>query len=114
MSYPHTIRLRGPWELQLITADILSWTDSPCDPELFETPIRVTLPGPILENIDLDEHRLLFRRKFGQPTNLEEIDRLLLTCEGVDGTGHIWLNRKYLGSVYGYADRQNATSGFRE
>jgi hypothetical protein len=69
-SSAHCIRLREPWE-------------------------REVVPG---SNPDRAA-RVSFRRRFGQPTGLEPQDQIDLVLEQVAVDGQVWLNDERLGSI---------------
>jgi hypothetical protein len=79
--YPHRIRLRGPWEMDVVSlAGGLST-------------VRVTMPAPWNE-IGLEGHSgiVRFRRRFGLPRHLEDWERVWLVCQGLAGRASWSLN----------------------
>jgi hypothetical protein len=68
MSYPHPIRLRGPWEFAV---DGEPWSDE-----------RVTLPDGWSALAEAHAgRRLRLRRMFNRPTNLEPHEQVWLVVE---------------------------------
>jgi hypothetical protein len=79
--YPHRIRLRGPWEMDVVSlAGGLSTT-------------RVSMPARWGE-IGLEGHAgvVRFRRRFGLPRHLDDRERVWLVCEGLTGRATWSLN----------------------
>jgi hypothetical protein len=83
-SYPHRIRLRGPWE---------------CEPLHGPQPRRVVMPCRWAD-ADLNEFRGLarFTRKFGYPGRVDHTEHVWLTCDGVIGCTEVRLNGQLLTS----------------
>jgi hypothetical protein len=79
--YPHRIRLRGPWEMDVVSLG----------GELSTT--RVTMPARWGE-IGLEGHAgvVRFRRRFGQPRHLDDWERVRLVCRGLCGRASWSLN----------------------
>jgi hypothetical protein len=102
----HTIRLRGPWQLEPLeriiclgdgqfrrTADVLP--DS----------ARATMPTDWSESFGSDFFgRVRYRRIFQKPTGLESGERVWLLIEPPRSHGVVELNRKRLGDVYWNGD----------
>jgi hypothetical protein len=87
--YPHRIRLRGPWEAE------------PLDPPGPER--RVTLPARVAECGLGDARRVLFRRRFGRPRQIDAHERAWLIGEGLSGHAGFQLNGQSLGEHAGDA-----------
>ncbi|MFO0842713.1 MAG: hypothetical protein U0797_10010 [Gemmataceae bacterium] len=81
MTYPHRIRLRGPWEFE-----------SPGEP-----PCRVTMPGSWGDFAG----RARYRRHFGYPGRLDEFERVWLTFDRVADRASVTLNGAELGPLEG-------------
>jgi len=80
--YPHRIRLRGPWELEVRTTE----GDKP-------NVRRVMLPmgwGEI--GVGHPFGRVRLRRRFGLPRRLDEWERVWLVCDGFGGPSTWRLN----------------------
>ncbi len=65
----HTIRLRRPWEKQLVGSDIVS---------------RVDVPESISDS-PVTESTFLYRRRFNQPTGLDDAAKVHLRISGWSG-----------------------------
>jgi hypothetical protein len=89
VRYPHRIRLRGPWECEpLACAD----SSRPLPP-----PRRMTLPCRWSDGGLPDfAGRVRFRRRFGYPGRIDDIERVWLTFAGVTGRAGIHLNRQLI------------------
>ena len=104
MPYPHTIRLRGPWQFEplvryALTADgtIESLDDVP-------PPGRVTVPCDWGDSLGHDfRGRVRYRRSFNPPGSLDAHERVWLVVTGADARGDVSLNATRLGEVRGYA-----------
>ena len=98
MPYPHAIRLRGPWEF-----DVLENAAARAEPP---TPIsgRATLPCDWLDALGAEfRGKVRYRRRFNRPSGLDPHERVWLIVEGVDACGAVALNDRELGRVRGYA-----------
>ena len=65
----HTIRLRRPWEKQLVGSDIVS---------------RVDVPESISDS-PVTESTFVYRRRFNQPTGLDDAAKVHLRISGWSG-----------------------------
>jgi hypothetical protein len=81
LTYPHRIRLRGPWEFE-----------PPGEP-----PSRVTMPG----SWGRFAGRARYRRRFGYPGRIDGFERVWLTFERVADRGEATLNGTPLGACEG-------------
>ena len=94
MSYPHRIRLRGPWEYSVIQSSAL---------DVAYPTGRVHLPSDWSETLGPGfRGRVAYRRHFNSPTQLDAHERVWLVIEGVDPRGTVTLNGRPLGEVKGY------------
>jgi beta-galactosidase/beta-glucuronidase len=105
MPYPHSIRLRGPWQFEP-----LARSQAAPDGQIVEhcddlPPAgRSTVPcdwGTVL-GTDF-RGRVGYRRSFNAPATLDPHERLWLVVEGADARGGVWVNGAGLGDVPGYA-----------
>jgi hypothetical protein len=88
--YPHRIRLRGPWEIDVVSlAGGLSTA-------------RVSMPAR-WEEIGLDGHAgvVRIRRRFGLPRHLDDWERVWLIGQGLTGRASWSLNGKQVRSGVG-------------
>jgi hypothetical protein len=86
VSYPHRIRLRGPWD---------------CEPS-GRPPLRMVLPRRWADGGLMDfTGRVRFRRRFGYPGRIDAYERVWLTLEGVSDQAAIELNGAALGTCNG-------------
>lgn len=95
MPYPHTIRLRGPWEFEVLQAD--SQVPSPSGPQ------RAKMPCSWAESLG-EEFRgsVRYRRKFNRPAHLDLHERLRLVADGADAFAEVTVNGTTLGKIDGY------------
>jgi hypothetical protein len=94
MSYPHRIRLRGPWQLEPL---------SRLGPgESLPAALTMRMPGR-LSDAGLHDFRgpMRFRRRFGYPGRIDSNERVWLTFEGVEGQAMAELNGQKLGDLTG-------------
>lgn len=103
--YPHRIRLRGPWEMDVVSlAGGLSTT-------------RVSMPARWGE-VGLEGHAgvVRFRRRFGMPRQLDDWERVWLTCQGLTGRARWSLNGNQIRPAVGGEGRLEAevTSSLRD
>jgi len=90
--YPHRIRLRGPWECEVIgRVPAGDATDLPAKQ-------RINLSLPV-DNKDLPDFsgRVRFSRKFGCPRRIDDYERVWMTFAGIGGTAELTLNGRVLG-----------------
>lgn len=101
MRYPHVIRLRGPWEFEVLSrADAPACEESPARP----TTGKARLPCDWSEALGRRFRGCVrYRRRFNRPTGLDPHERVWLVVEGVDAFGRAALNGQALGDVLGYA-----------
>lgn len=79
--YPHRIRLRGPWEYEVICREpsICGRINLPWAAD------RKRFPGPVC-----------YRRRFGLPRQIDAHERVWLTIQGLVSPAHIILNGRRL------------------
>src|SRR5579875_585868 len=94
MSYPHRIRLRGPWECE----PLLRYGDNVEHP--LPPPCRMTMPCRWSEGGLPDfSGRVRFRRSFGYPGRIDAYERVWLTFAGIGGKAEARLNDHLLGRI---------------
>jgi beta-galactosidase/beta-glucuronidase len=100
MPYPHTIRLRGPWECEPVARYATEGEETRERVDGLPAPSRPTLPAP-WDSLFGPEFigRLRLRRRFNLPTGLEAHERVWLVIEGMDLPGTASLNDEPLGSL---------------
>lgn len=114
MPYPHSIRLRSPWELELIgfpapPAEATQGPTQPCafpsttlPPEEAEAAqrARVHVPGPWTAKLPPDwQGSVRLRRRFHRPGTLEMHERVFLVVERAEPPGWVSVNGVQLGLV---------------
>lgn len=91
MSYPHRIRLRGPWDCEPLEGSV------PLPPrQRMVLPCRWSAGG-----LTAFAGRVRFRRRFGFPGRLDAFERVWLTCGGVESLADVSLNGESLGRAGG-------------
>ena len=89
--YPHRIRLRGPWDCVPL-ARIESQSQDPLPAKQ-----KMTLPCRWKDGgLGTFQGKVCFRRRFGQPRQIDEHERVWLTFAGVDGRVVAHLNDQAL------------------
>lgn len=87
MTYPHRIRLRGPWECIPIESS----------GAVLPMPRRVTMPGRFQDHgLAAFAGRVRYLRTFGYPGQIDEHERIWMTCAGLEGAAEIQLNGEVL------------------
>lgn len=100
MPYPHAIRLRGPWEFEVLRSDAGSAKEY-ASPGFLG---RVQLPCDWSPSLGLGfRGAVRYRRRFNRPSGLDPHERVWLIVEGLDAFGVATLNGRLLGPVQGYA-----------
>jgi hypothetical protein len=98
----HTIRLRGPWEVQAIAQFVLQ-PDGTYKPESDTLPpsTRATMPADWSETLGSDFlGRVRYRRSFNKPTGLESGERVWLVVEPPRSSACIIWKGDLVGFVY--------------
>ena len=97
-SYPHVIRLRGPWQFSTIPQ--LPFADSDGGHEEVEHSQTVGLPCDLCELLGDDYvGQVQLSRRFGLPTKLEPDEQIGLVVRASSGFGQVRLNGEDLGSL---------------
>jgi hypothetical protein len=101
MPYPHTIRLRGPWQFTVLSCTTGRFANT-LNAELSQG--RVVLPADWGDTLGADFcGRVRYTRHFNRPSGLDPHERVWCVIEGIDPAGNVALNDQPLGSVRGYA-----------
>ncbi len=88
--YPHRIRLRGPWECEPLESQS----------GVVPPPSRVTMPCQWRESGLTDfTGRVRYRRRFGYPGRIDDVERVWLTFAGASDSAVVMLNSVELGRV---------------
>jgi len=104
-SYPHAIRLRGPWDYEILTHASIDVRGQRRDVKGDVAPAgRTTLPGDWGDLLGRDfQGRVRYRRRFNRPSGLDSHERVWLVVEGADARANVALNGRRLGEVQAYA-----------
>lgn len=102
MPYPHTIRLRGPWQFSVLSRAVQQPVDRR---DAFDSSRgRVNLPSDWGNTLGADFRGCVrYSRNFNRPTGLDPHERVWCVIEGIDPAGSVTLNGQALGCVAGYA-----------
>ena len=114
MPYPHSIRLRGPWDYEplarsapasALEAGAESGQSEPADLEpVLPPPGRVKMPTDWGDSLGAEFFgRVRYCRRFNRPRGLEPHESVWLVLDGADGWADISLNGEPLGRAGGYA-----------
>ncbi|MFT4556792.1 MAG: beta-galactosidase/beta-glucuronidase [Planctomycetaceae bacterium] len=98
----HRMHLKGPWSYE--------WLDGPRGPKCeddedatLDSPLltdsRVRMPSSMKESFGKVSGRVLFRRRFQRPTNLDDNERVHIAFDGIGGRAEIAVNGQTLGSL---------------
>ncbi len=98
----HRIHLKGPWFYEWLDGsgglktelDEAATLDSP-----LLTDSRIRMPASIKESFGEVSGRILFRRRFQRPTNLDDNERVHIAFDGIGGRAEIAVNGQTLGTV---------------
>lgn len=100
MSYPHAMRLAGPWHFEVLKVYAGDRRDPP--PEPIAGTAR--LPADWSDTLGVEfRGRVRYTRAFNRPTNLDPHESVWLVVEGADAAAAISLNGEPLGEFAGYA-----------
>jgi hypothetical protein len=114
MDAPHTIRLRGPWELRPLARTVLL-PDGTTVAEPLPLPDGGSqqIPSDWSASLGADfRGRVRYVRWFHRPTNLTSEDRVVLRVVQVDAWGEVALNESPLGEIaVGQTDWQCDVTG---
>ncbi len=97
----HTIRLRGPWQLEPVKRFIPQFDGSyrPIEDNL-PSSARAKMPADWCETVGPDFLGVVrYSRNFNRPTNLEEHERVWLVVEPPRSCGRVRVNGEFLGYV---------------
>ena len=90
--YPHRIRLRGPWECEVVGRSAAE------DATELPAKRRINLPLQADDKSLPDlSGRVRFSRKFGCPRRIDDYERVWMTFAGIGGTAELTLNGRLLG-----------------
>ncbi|HEY1598465.1 MAG TPA: hypothetical protein VGG64_02620 [Pirellulales bacterium] len=128
MSYPHVIRLRGPWDFEpLVRFAATDTLIEPADPSSPAPRLRTATPTRTGESTKAQPPglpaagraqlpadwgaelgqgfygRVRYTRRFNRPTNLDPSERVWMVIDGVDARGDYAINGHKLGTIDGYA-----------
>ncbi len=93
-SARHKIRLHGPWHFESVgTLGDVSAAGSIKIPSDWSSVLGTDFRG-----------RVLFKRRFGMPSNLDADERIDLVLEKINGTSIVRLNNEVVGSIAIAAD----------
>jgi hypothetical protein len=104
-SYPHAIRLRGPWDYEILAHTSADERGQCRDLKVDVAPSgRTKIPCDWGAELGRDfRGRVCYRRQFNRPSGLDSHERVWLVVEGADARGSVALNGRRLGEVDGYA-----------
>jgi hypothetical protein len=97
----HTIRLRGPWQVEAVER-FSKRNDGLYDRSPVDSPgeVRMTMPADWSAALGADFFgRVRYRRIFQKPTGLESGERVFLVVERPRSGGVVELNRKRIGDT---------------
>ena len=104
--YPHRIRLRGPWQCQLLSTQPGQPTVQAESPAESSSPGRTIKMPCLWTEAGLADFtgRVRFRRRFGVPRKLDDFERVWLTLSGAKPGAEVSLNDRLLDLPDGKAD----------
>lgn len=104
MPYPHVIRLRGPWQFEVIECAAPTNGAESAAASTAPRSGKAKLPCDWSETLGREfRGKVRYRRRFNRPSGLDPHERVWLIVEGVDAFGSAMLNGRAMGEVRGYA-----------
>jgi hypothetical protein len=96
----HRIHLRGPWTCEVVVHTDGRLQQSQAGPSGSATPpATVQLPGGWSSRFGTICGRVVLRRRFHGPRNLDPSERVFVLLEGARGTGTVSVNGEPLGTI---------------
>ena len=97
----HRMHLKGPWFYEWL--DGPHGTESDDDDVTLDSPLlsdsRIRMPSSMNDSFGKVSGRVVFRRRFQQPTNLDDNEQVHIAFDGIGGRADIAVNGQPLGSV---------------
>ena len=99
----HRIHLKGPWDYEWFEGPTGSATSAQDENLTMDYPLlknfRVRMPSSVQETFGNMSGRVIFRRRFQRPTNLDSNERVHIAFDGIGGRADVAVNGKTLGSL---------------
>lgn len=98
----HRMHLKGPWNYEWLDGPHSSG-QIPDEDETLDSPLltdfRVRMPCSIQESFGNVSGRILFRRRFQKPSNLDDNEQVHIAFDGIGGRAEISVNGQAVGIV---------------
>ena len=92
----HRMHLKGPWDYEWVEGPTGSASSDEDEDMTMDSPLltnfRVRMPSSVQEAFGNMSGRVIFRRRFQKPTNLEEHERVHIAFDGLGGQATVSLN----------------------
>lgn len=99
----HRMHLKGPWDYEWVEGPTGSASSAEDEDMTMDSPLltnfRVRMPSSIQEAFGNMSGRVVFRRRFQKPTNLDSNERVHIAFDGIGGRADISVNGTTLGSL---------------
>ena len=99
----HRIHLKGPWNYEWLDGPYDSGHVQDDDDATLDSPLltdfRVRMPCSVQEVFGNVSGRILFRRRFQKPTNLDDNEQVHIAFDGIGGRAEVAVNGQALGSL---------------
>lgn len=99
----HRMHLKGPWEYEWVEGPSGSASSAEDEDLTMDSPLltnfRVRMPSSIQEAFGNMSGRVVFRRRFQKPTNLDSNERVHIAFDGIGGRADVSVNGTTLGSL---------------
>lgn len=99
----HRMHLKGPWDYEWVEGPTGSASSAEDEDLTMDSPLltnfRVRMPSSIQEAFGSMSGRVIFRRRFQKPTNLDSNERVHIAFDGIGGRADISVNGTTLGSL---------------
>ncbi len=99
----HRMHLKGPWDYEWVEGPTGSASSDEDEDMTMDSPLltnfRVRMPSSVQEAFGNMSGRVIFRRRFQKPTNLDSNERVHIAFDGIGGRAEVSVNGKTLGSL---------------
>lgn len=99
----HRMHLKGPWDYEWVEGPTGSASSAEDEDMTMDSPLltnfRVRMPSSVQEAFGNMSGRVIFRRRFQKPTNLDSNERVHIAFDGIGGRAEVSVNGTTLGSL---------------
>jgi len=99
----HRMHLKGPWDYEWVEGPTGQASSDEDEDMTMDSPLltnfRVRMPSSVQEAFGNMSGRVIFRRRFQKPTNLDSNERVHIAFDGIGGRADVSVNGTTLGSL---------------